>query len=239
MSAQASRPAAAGVHRAAEAVDGYYENPRPELVELVPAHARVIVDVGCGQGALGGAIRRERGAWVLGLELVPEAIEVARGRLDRVERVDLDAVEELPVAIGSVDAFLCGDVLEHLRDPERLLGVLRRYLAPGGVVIASIPNVKHWSVLAPLLLEDRFTYTQAGLLDRTHVHLFTLEEISAMLDRVGLEGCHLDAIRFALPPELRPIGELVAHWGGDVAETIARLEAYQYLVVARSTEGGA
>jgi hypothetical protein len=70
------------------------------------------------------------------------------------------------------------------------------------------------------------------------VHLFTLEEISAMLDRVGLEGCHLDAIRFALPPELRPIGELVAHWGGDVAETIARLEAYQYLVVARSTEGG-
>jgi SAM-dependent methyltransferase len=147
-------------------------------------------------------------------------------------------VEELPVAIGSVDAFLCGDVLEHLRDPERLLGVLRRYLAPGGVVIASIPNVKHWSVLAPLLLEDRFTYTQAGLLDRTHVHLFTLEEISAMLDRVGLEGCHLDAIRFALPPELRPIGELVAHWGGDVAETIARLEAYQYLVVARSTEGG-
>jgi 2-polyprenyl-3-methyl-5-hydroxy-6-metoxy-1,4-benzoquinol methylase len=198
----------------------------------------VIVDVGCGQGALGGAIRRERGAWVLGLELVPEALEVARGRLDRVERVDLDAVEELPVAIGSVDAFLCGDVLEHLRDPERLLGVLRRYLAPGGVVIASIPNVKHWSVLAPLLLEDRFTYTQAGLLDRTHVHLFTLEEISAMLDRVGLEGCHLDAIRFALPPELRPIGELVAHWGGDVAETIARLEAYQYLVVARSTEGG-
>jgi 2-polyprenyl-3-methyl-5-hydroxy-6-metoxy-1,4-benzoquinol methylase len=238
MSAQASRPAAAGVHRAAAAVDGYYENPRPELVELVPAHARVIVDVGCGQGALGGAIRRERGAWVLGLELVPEAIEVARGRLDRVERVDLDAVEELPVAIGSVDAFLCGDVLEHLRDPERLLGVLRRYLAPGGVVIASIPNVKHWSVLAPLLLEDRFTYTQAGLLDRTHVHLFTLEEISAMLDRVGLEGCHLDAIRFALPPELRPIGELVAHWGGDVAETIARLEAYQYLVVARDAEGG-
>jgi O-antigen biosynthesis protein len=136
MSAQASQPAAAGVHRAAEAVDGYYENPRPELVELVPAHARVVVDVGCGQGALGGAVRRERGAWVLGLELVPEALEVARGRLDRVERVDLDAVEELPVAIGSVDAFLCGDVLEHLRDPERLLGVLRRYLAPGGVVIA-------------------------------------------------------------------------------------------------------
>jgi 2-polyprenyl-3-methyl-5-hydroxy-6-metoxy-1,4-benzoquinol methylase len=208
-------------------------------VALVGAHARVVVDVGCGQGALGGAIRRERGAWVLGLEYVHEAAEVARTRLDRVERVDLDTLEELPVAPGSVDAFVCGDVLEHLRDPERLLRLLRRYLAPRGVIVASIPNVKHWSVLAPLLLEDRFTYAQAGLLDRTHVHLFTLEEISSMLDRVGLEATHLDAVRLPLPDELRPIAELVAHWGGDVTETVARLEAYQYLLVARSTEGGA
>ncbi|MEA2305736.1 MAG: hypothetical protein QOH43_3016 [Solirubrobacteraceae bacterium] len=234
-----AQPRAAGVHEADETVENYYENPRPELVALVPADARVVVDVGCGQGALGGAIRRERGAWVLGLEYVAEAAEVARTRLDRVERVDLDALEELPVAIGSVDAFVCGDVLEHLRDPERLLRLMRRYLAPGGVIVASIPNVKHWSVLAPLLLEDRFTYAQAGLLDRTHVHLFTLEEISSMLERVGLEATHLDAVRFALPDELRPIGELVAHWGGDVAETIARLEAYQYFVVARSAEAGA
>ena len=132
------------MHQADETVENYYENPRPELVALVPARARVVVDVGCGQGALGGAIRRERGAWVLGLEYVPEAAEVARRRLDRVERVDLDAIEELPVAIGAVDAFVCGDVLEHLRDPERLLRLLRRYLAPGGVIVASIPNVKHW-----------------------------------------------------------------------------------------------
>jgi 2-polyprenyl-3-methyl-5-hydroxy-6-metoxy-1,4-benzoquinol methylase len=232
-------PAAAGVHQADETVENYYENPRPELVALVPAGARAVVDVGCGQGALGAAIRRERGAWVLGLEYVAEAVEVARTRLDRVERVDLDAIDELPVAVGSIDAFVCGDVLEHLRDPERLLRLMRRYLSPGGVIVASIPNVKHWSVLAPLLLEDRFTYAQAGLLDRTHVHLFTLEEISSMLDRVGLEATHLDAVRFALPDELRPIGELVAHWGGDVAETIARLEAYQYFVVARSAEAGA
>ena len=60
-----------------------------------------------------------------------------------------------------------------------------------------------------------------------------------MLDRVGLEATHLDAVTFPLPAELRPIAELVAHWGGDVTETVARLEAYQYLLVARSTEGGA
>ncbi|MEA2341536.1 MAG: hypothetical protein QOG11_1613, partial [Solirubrobacteraceae bacterium] len=67
-----AQPRVAGVHQADETVEDYYENPRPELVALVPEHARVVVDVGCGHGALGGAIRHERGAWVLGLEYVPE-----------------------------------------------------------------------------------------------------------------------------------------------------------------------
>ena len=240
MSAQASRlppPACTGPPRPSTATT---RTRAPSSSRSCPRTLASVVDVGCGQGALGGAIRRERGAWVLGLELVPEALEVARGRLDRVERVDLDAVEELPVAIGSRRRLR---LRRRARAPARPRAPAARPAAlpgaPAAWSIASIPNVKHWSVLAPLLLEDRFTYTQAGLLDRTHVHLFTLEEISAMLDRVGLEATHLDAVRFALPAELRPIGELVAHWGGDVAETIARLEAYQYLVVARSTEGGA
>ncbi len=228
-----SAPNAPGVHLASETVSDYYENWRPELVALVPGDARTVLDVGCGNGALGDAVKRRQAANVIGLELVPEAAAAAEQRLDRVLRVDLDEVTELPLERGSVDAALFGDVLEHLRDPHRLMRVIRPYLADDGVVVCSVPNIKHWHVVGRLLVEDRFEYQQAGLLDRTHVHMFTLTELENMLEETGFEATHLDTLDISMPPDYRIMGEVVAWCGGDVAETIARLEAYQYIVAAR------
>jgi SAM-dependent methyltransferase len=210
----------------------YYEGDRPDLRELVPAGAQRILDVGCGAGGLGGALREERGAWVMGVEFFPQAAERARDRLDELVVADLDALTELPIPEESLDAMLFGDVLEHLRDPHRLLGVLRTYLAPDGVIVCSIPNVKHWSVVAPLLVADRFTYTDAGLLDRTHVHLFTLEEIGRMLRETGFDLKKLVRKDIPLPDGLEPLVDVAAGLGADSSETRARLSAYQYLVVA-------
>jgi SAM-dependent methyltransferase len=224
---------AAGVHDAADAADGYFEHVRPELLALVPEDARTVVDVGCGTGALGAAIKARQGARVVGLEFVPEAVAVAGQRLDLVVQADLDTVGEFPLEDGSVDAFVFGDVLEHLRDPQRLLALVQRYLAPAGVIVCSIPNVRHWSVVAPLLIEDRFTYTQAGLLDRTHVHLFTLAEIDDMLRATGYAVVQLGATTHAMPAHFAPLAQIVGRYGGDVDQATARLQAYQYLVVAR------
>ena len=226
-------PDAAGVHFAADAVEDYYENWRPELVALVPDTARTVLDIGCGNGALGEAVKRRQPATVIGLELVPEAAEEAERRLDQVIRVNLDEVTELPLEPGTVDAALFGDVLEHLRDPHRLMRVIRRYLTDDAVIVCSVPNVKHWLVVGRLLVEDRFEYKQAGLLDHTHVHMFTLTELENMLEETGFEATHLETLDIEMPPEYRPMGEVVAWFGGDVAETIARLEAYQYIVAAR------
>jgi hypothetical protein len=109
---------------------------------------------------------------------------------------------------------------------------VRAYLAPDGVIVCSIPNVRHWSVVGPLLVEDRFTYTQAGLLDRTHVHLFTLEEIDHMLRAAGYAVTQLGCTTHAMPASYAPLAQIVARYGGDVDQATARLQAYQYLVVA-------
>ncbi|HEV2815258.1 MAG TPA: class I SAM-dependent methyltransferase [Solirubrobacteraceae bacterium] len=225
---------AAGVRTAeAGAADGYFDHVRPELASLVPEHARRIVDFGCGRGALGAHLKERQGAEVLGVELFPDAAAVAAERLDDVVRADLDVLDDLPLEEGSVDVAIFGDVLEHLRDPHRLLRVARRYLKPFGRIVCSIPNVKHFSVVVPLLVADRFEYTDAGLLDRTHVHLFTLEEIDAMLRETGFEAVSLGATNVgALPERYRALAELAGRLGADPRETAARLEAYQYLVVA-------
>jgi len=229
--------AAAGV-RAPEAgaSDGYFDHVRPELAELVPEHAQRVIDFGCGRGAFGAHIKARQGAEVFGVELFDDAAAVAEQRLDLVVRADLDTLDELPIEEGSVDVAVFGDVLEHLRDPHRLLRLARRYLKPFGRIVCSIPNVKHFTVIVPLLVADRFEYTDAGLLDRTHVHLFTLEEIDAMLRETGFEAVTLGATNVGpLPERYRALAEIAGRLGADPRETAARLEAYQYLVVATPT----
>jgi SAM-dependent methyltransferase len=193
-----------------------------------------VLDVGCGAGGVGAVLKTERACEVVGLEGFPDAAATARKRLDDCLCVDLDALEALPRGVGTFDAMVFGDVLEHLRDPARLLRALLPSLADDGVLVCSIPNVKHWSVVYPLLVRDRWTYEDAGLLDRTHVHFFTLDEIRDMLDELGLEAERVIAKDFApLPASLSPLADLAAAHGADRAEAAARLGAYQYLVVAR------
>jgi SAM-dependent methyltransferase len=219
----------AGV-RAGDHDDGYFEWTRPELRALVPAGARRVLDVGCGAGALGA----QRGVEVIGLEGFPDAARRAAARLDDALCLDLDALDGLPFGPGHFDAMVFGDVLEHLRDPHRLLRALRPHLAPDGAIVCSIPNVKHWTVLMPLLVHDRWEYADAGLLDRTHVHLFTLEEIGRMLVETGFEATHVGVNDLApLPPGLEPLVDVAVALGAEREETAARLGAYQYLVVAR------
>jgi 2-polyprenyl-3-methyl-5-hydroxy-6-metoxy-1,4-benzoquinol methylase len=213
----------------------YFEHTRPELRALVPIGARRVLDVGCGGGALGAALKAERpGCEVVGLEGFPEAAARARARLDEVLCLDLDSLEALPADAGKFDAMVFGDVLEHLLDPLRLLRTLLPALADDGVLVLSIPNVKHWTVLYPLLVKDRWTYEDAGLLDRTHVHFFTGATAADMLADLGLELVHLGVNDLApLPAEMEPLAAVAAALGADRSEAAARLGAYQYLLVAR------
>jgi len=175
---------------------GYYQHERPEVRALLPAGARRVLDVGCGAGALGAALKFERPeTMVTGIELDPRAAARARTLLDAV--AEGDAVERLrALPDASFDAILFADLLEHLAQPEQALREARRLLAPGGAVVASLPNVRHWSVLRQLL-EGEFRYEAAGILDRTHLRFFTRSSALRLLAAAGFdvercEGVHWD-----------------------------------------------
>ena len=166
----------------------YYDQERPEVAALVPAHCRCVLEVGCGEGNLGRLLRR-RGHVVTGLELVPEAAARARNHLDRVVTADVE-LDGLPFPDTSFDAVIFADVLEHLVDPWRVLRRAAQLLAPGGVVVASIPNVQNLDVIRRLL-RGRFDYRERGILDRGHLRFFTLHSIRELFAQAGLTLAHV------------------------------------------------
>lgn len=169
-------------------MNNYYGHFRPEIQELVPQEAKKILDVGCASGMLGKALKERQDCHVTGIEYVPQVAEEARSNLDLVfcGQVE-DVMSQLPRE--HYDCIILADVLEHLREPWDVLQELMKYLAPDGVFVISLPNVRHWSVLKNLL-EGNWRYLEAGVLDKTHLRFFTRSSIHEMLKNIGLEICH-------------------------------------------------
>lgn len=158
------------------------------MVGFVGDSAAVVLDVGCACGDLGLALKKSRNAEIYGLEYNEGSIEVAlaTGVYEKIVQCDLDLLKEGNFCEwnGKFDYLICGDIFEHLRDPANVLKNLARFLKSNGKLIASIPNVAHMYIKAQLLT-DRFEYTETGLLDETHIHLFTRHSISEFMSTCG------------------------------------------------------
>lgn len=168
----------------------YYKCERPELANFILAGPNRVLDIGCAEGALGKSLKQRGMAQeVVGIELFKEAAKIAETRLDRVLCGDIEALDwgALGLAEGTFDYILCGDVLEHLRDPWRVLTWLTSLLKNDGKLIASVPNVRHWSVIFPLLFLGRWTYRPHGIMDRTHLRFFTRKSAMQMFEDCGLK----------------------------------------------------
>ena len=127
-----------------------------------------LLDLGCADGWMAERARR-LGYEVVGVDVAERP--GARSRVDRFVLADLD--RGLPEAAGEgFDVVLAADVLEHVRDPGALLGQIERVLAPGGSVLASVPNFAHWYPRLRVL-SGRFDYDRRGILDEGHVRFFT------------------------------------------------------------------
>jgi 2-polyprenyl-3-methyl-5-hydroxy-6-metoxy-1,4-benzoquinol methylase len=165
------------------APSGYFANSRPELVAALPRPIGRVLDVGCGEGQVGRALRAEGAEWLSGIEIVEAAADVAREAYDEVL---VGPVEDmLAGATGPFDTFCCYDVLEHLADPYAVLRALRSMAAPGARLHVSVPNARHVSLMRDLILRGTFGYSDWGHRDRTHLRWFTRRDIVAAIEEAG------------------------------------------------------
>jgi SAM-dependent methyltransferase len=191
---------------------------------------RRVLDVGCAVGYL-SEILVDRGFAVTSIDWPdtphPSTVEFAGADLD----------DGLPPLTAFFDYVICADVLEHLRAPLELLKECRAVLAPGGILLGSLPNSGHawfrWNVL-----RGRFPQDERGLFDSTHLHFYTWEGWVELFRRAGLR---IERVR----PSGVPLGLAFPRWSTSAAlRALERLSfesahiwkelfAYQFIVCAR------
>jgi SAM-dependent methyltransferase len=171
----------------------------PAVMGFDEFEGRRLLEVGCGMGtdllqfARGGAL-------CTGVDLTPRSVEISSlhfGLYDMRADFVLADGERLPFADESFDAVVAGELLEHVRDPRGLVDEARRVLRRGGTFIGSVPNA--------FRLKNRLRFLRGRKPedDPTHLHMFSPDEVSALLEGFDEPRLHFIAGRLArLHPRL-------------------------------------
>jgi GT2 family glycosyltransferase/ubiquinone/menaquinone biosynthesis C-methylase UbiE len=170
----------------------YYNQARLDLLPLVPQEAKVILDIGCGRGLMGKALKeRNNSITVWGIEIDSEAAQEAQKNLDYCLVADLEKLVENGLNLPQFDCIIFADILEHLRDPWSVLKRFATYLHSSGRIVCSLPNIRHYKIIKDIL-RDRWQYREEGILDETHLRFFSLASIKRIF---ALGGYEIDLIK--------------------------------------------
>jgi SAM-dependent methyltransferase len=217
--------ASSASHLYADKFDGYFDCVRKEILPLIPKALDRVLELGCGTGHTLQYLKANGFcSWVAGVELFPEAAQQARTRVDCLFEGNVEQME-IPIEPSSLDAILCLDVLEHLSDPAEVVRRLHRLLAPGGFILASIPNVCHYTASLPLVVLGDWKYKPCGILDKTHLRFFVRNTAAALMTSSGLEVDAFDCTY--LYPRDRILNNMSAR-------VFRRFFEYQFLIRVRN-----
>jgi trans-aconitate methyltransferase len=215
-------------------MSNYYDGLNQKLLAAIPADARRVLELGCANGRLGRRFKElHPGVTWWGVELSPEAAATAAQHLDRVIQLDLDRAD-LAQLDGGFDVIVIGDLLEHVREPGRLLETLYDLATADAQIVCCLPNMAHLSVIERLVAGD-ISYDAAGLLDQTHVRFYSPSSAFKTLLDAGWLPSMRDQYRVELSPTpfAAKIVEAATLLGMPRATALRTFGCYQMIIVCR------
>lgn len=166
-----------------EAIDpSEFKRPAVIIARLVPDRSFVL-DIGCAGGRV-ARLFKEKGCRVVGVEADAELGALAKGICDEIIVGDVEDPAVLERAPRGFQAIVCADVLEHLREPDRVLVRLKRNLAPAGRLYVAIPNLLMWRARWKLL-RGEFGYDETGIFDKSHLRFYSYGSARALCRSSG------------------------------------------------------
>jgi ubiquinone/menaquinone biosynthesis C-methylase UbiE len=127
-----------------------------ELLRLIPSRGLRILDAGCGPGTYGIMLAQE-GNTVVGVEISPSAVRIAKGRADRKDVKFCPVVgdlEEIPFDDNTFDICFSGWVLHHFPDVDTVISEISRVLKPGAKLALAEPNESNPAVRFSRFVEN-------------------------------------------------------------------------------------
>jgi 2-polyprenyl-3-methyl-5-hydroxy-6-metoxy-1,4-benzoquinol methylase len=213
----------------------YFNVDRHDLFQLIPDdRPGRVLEIGAAEGSMLVALKQSgKAREVVGVELmaIPGAGQ-SRPEIDRFIIGDIEQ-QNLDLEPASFDVLICGDVLEHLRDPWSALLYLVGFVKRSGTCVISLPNILYWRASVRILLGD-FRYSPSGVLDRTHLRFFCRRNMIDLVRSAGLQILRIEP-SFRRHRQLRNDRLLNALTLG-LGE---RFLAQQYLIVAAKSDQAA
>lgn len=187
-----------------------------ELIKEEKKNARIL-DMGCGAGELGKTLK-EHGAYVVGCDIAPHAVEKAKKCLD--DAFVFDTQQGDYVSIGKdFDIIIASELVEHLFMPEHFLQNIKKAMRPETKLIITTPNFLVWTNRLRMLA-GQFEYTKSGFLDESHIHFFTYRSLKKILQQTG----------FVIERENHIMHHRIPEWLGKLRPS---LFAFQIIIKAR------
>lgn len=171
----------------------YRSHSRSDVMALLPPlnPGSKVLEVGCGEGRFCASVPGAGETW--GIEPEPSAAATAQNRLYKVLTGTFDAVKgELP--LNYFDLVVCNDVIEHMTDHDAFLRQIQDHMAPGCLLLGSLPNVRFVGNLFNLVVLRDWHYQDAGILDRTHFRFFTFRSLRRSLEQAGFSVIRLEGL---------------------------------------------
>lgn len=189
--------------------ENYYNGERSEIMQFVPGGLKTILDVGCGTGNFAYNLKKMYNCEAWGIEPNDQVAHIAARKLDKVINNIFSA--ELPeLQEKKFDAIFFNDVLEHLINPNEILGQCKSFLRQGGYIVASIPNIFFFPVFFNnIILKQDWRYTDFGTLDKTHLRFFTRKSIFRMFEEQGYEVVKIKGINPETPRRYRILNTIL------------------------------
>ena len=214
-----------------ESIGWFYDDIKPNSTFL---------DFGCSTGYYGAFVRKNKSCKVYGVEISDDKYE-AEKVLDGVYSFDIDNEWPKEVYERKYDGVWFGDVIEHLKYPDKALERSKELLNKGGKIYVSTPNIAHISIRLELL-GGNFQYEPTGILDDTHLKYFTLDSLKRLCISAGFDIIKIDYSLRDYPRGV--VTRLLDACGVEAHERFWKLlsdptaRAYQYrLVLAPAKKG--
>lgn len=153
-----------------------------EIIKLVGEN-KTVLEVGSSTGYMTRAFL-ENSCIVDVVETNKEAITKLPKKLNKIFNFSIED-ENIFKKLGNYDFIIMADVLEHLVSPEQVLKKLTKVADLKSRIIISLPNVACWAMRKQLFFKGDFEYQMSGLLDKTHLHFYTVNTLPKILSENG------------------------------------------------------